>query len=70
MEHSVVGCIDFLPAINVPSEFNGRNNQLFGVQHGDFLEVGRKVKFKFLSGHRQNYKQFSFFHCSSANFWH
>jgi len=38
----VVGRIDFLPAINVPSEINGRNNQLFGVQ----LKVGRKVKFK------------------------
>jgi len=52
---------------------------MFGVRCSNFLEVGIKIEihsnsmpskgeFKVLSGHRQNYRQFSFFHCSNGNF--
>ena len=56
---------------------------IFGLLHSDFLDVGRKIEIHnngllgkgkiesfYLSGHklRQNYRQFSFFHCSIGNF--
>jgi len=44
-----VNGIDFLLAINVQSEIIGKSNRLvylfiFGVWHGDFLEVGTNIE--------------------------
>jgi len=37
--------IDFLLAVNVQSEIIGKNNWIvFGVQHGDFLQVETNIE--------------------------
>ena len=68
----------FSLAINVQTEIIGKKYSactlMLGIWHIDFLEAGtitacqEKVKFKFLSWHGQNCRQFSFFHWSNWKF--
>jgi len=83
LRYGIAAALIFLLAINDKSKLLSKIIGLYiniwhNIQYSDFLEVETKIEIrnnglpgkgilKFLSGRKQNYTQFSVFHCSNGN---